>query len=64
MVSELEFQLIPVSREHYNNQVRIHRKKGRSRKLKYDETEIEYFAKRGIDIKPNIRGVEYKREKI
>ena len=56
-MSKLEFQLIPVSREHYNSQIRIRKKKGGRRQLKYDELEIAYFARKGIDVRPNIKGV-------
>ena len=45
------FKLIPVSREHYNNEVTISIKKrgGRYRQQKFDELEIAYYKSIGIE---------------
>lgn len=50
----MEFKLIPVSREHYDSQVIIYKRKRKRMILKYDELEIKYYLRKGIDIRPKI----------
>ena len=55
----MEFKLTPVSKEYYNSQIRISKRRGRKKKeYKYDELEIKYYLRKGIDIRPNIKGVD------
>jgi hypothetical protein len=52
----MEFKLVPVTREYYDNEVRISHRRRKKKVLKHDELEIEYYRKIGIDIKPIIQG--------
>ena len=54
----MEFTLTPVSKEYYNNEIRVSRKRRHIKVIKYDELEIAYFKRKGIDIRPNIKGVK------
>jgi len=47
----LVFKLNPVSREHYNDEISIVlKRKGKThRQLKFDELEIEYYKRIGIE---------------
>lgn len=49
---QLDFKLNPVLREQYNNEINIAIKKrgGRYRQQKFDELEIAYYKRRGIEI--------------
>ena len=48
----MEFTLTPVSKEYYNNEVRISHRKRKINILKVDKLEIEYYKRMGIDINP------------
>jgi len=54
----MKFTLTPVSREYYNSEVRVSRRRRHKKVIKYDELEIAYFERKGIDIRPNIKGVK------
>lgn len=49
---QLDFKLNPVSREQYNNEINISiKKRGRRyRQQKFDELEIAYYKRRGIEV--------------
>ena len=66
---KMEFKLIPISRAKYNTQLLVDKYKKRMKKtlkrnydnyveLKSDELEIAYYKRKGINIKPNIKGVK------
>ena len=48
----MEFTLTPVSKEYYDSEVRISRKRRNIKVIKYDELEIAYYERLGIDINP------------
>ena len=51
----MKFRLIPTSKEYYDNQILIHKRRKGIKEPKFDELEIKYFEKMGIDIRPDIR---------
>ena len=54
----MEFTLTPVSREYYNSQVKISKRKRHIKVLKVDELEIAYYKRLGVDVRLHIKGIK------
>lgn len=52
----MEYELIPITKKYYDNEVRISNSRKRTRKLKLDQLEIDYYRRiLNRDIIPNLR---------